>query len=56
MKVYSIKDFCKAFSISRSYFYKLKDQDKAPKTFNLGKKVMITSEAAHEWQKSMEAQ
>lgn len=55
-KAFTINDFCKAYSISRSLFYKLKDQDKAPKTFTLGKRVLISSEAAQEWQASMEAQ
>ena len=54
-QTYTINDFCKAYSISRSYFYKLKDQNKAPKTFSLGRKVLITAESASAWQKTMEA-
>jgi len=54
-KTYTINDFCKAYSISRSYFYKLKEQNKAPKTFTLGRKVLISMESAQEWQASMEA-
>lgn len=50
----SIDDFCKAYGISRSFFYKLKDQNKAPKTMKVGQKVLISSEAAQEWQQSME--
>jgi len=51
----TINDFCKAYSISRSYFYKLKEQDKAPKTFTLGRKVLISMESAQAWQESMES-
>jgi predicted DNA-binding transcriptional regulator AlpA len=54
-KAYTINDFCKAYSISRSLFYKLKEQGKAPKTFTLGKRVLISSEAAESWQESLEA-
>jgi len=55
-KSYTINDFCKAYSISRSYFYKLKEQNKAPRTYNLGKKVLISIDSAEQWQQSMEAQ
>jgi len=54
-KAFTINDVCKAYSISRSLFYKLQSQNKAPQTFNLGKRVLISSEAADVWQKSLEA-
>lgn len=54
-KAYTINDFCKAYSISRSLFYKLKDQGKAPKTFALGKRILISREAAQSWQENLEA-
>jgi len=53
-KAYTINDFCTAYSISRSLFYKLKEQGKAPHTFTLGKRVLISTEAAQSWQKTME--
>ena len=54
-KAYTINDFCKAYSISRSLFYKLKETGKTPKTFQLGSRILISSEAIEEWQKTMEA-
>ncbi len=53
-KAYTINSFCEAYSISRSLFYKLKEQGKAPNTFTLGKRVLISIESAQEWQKIME--
>lgn len=50
----TINDFCEAYSISRSYFYKLKEQNRAPKTFTLGRKVLISRQAAEEWQRTVE--
>lgn len=49
----SINEFCKQYGFSRSMFYKLKEQGKGPKTYNLGKKVFISKEAAEEWQKEI---
>jgi len=51
----SIADFCKANGISQSFFYKLMKQGKAPKTMQVGKRRLISAEAAQEWRKSMEA-
>jgi predicted DNA-binding transcriptional regulator AlpA len=53
-KAYTINSFCEAYSISRSLFYKLKEQGKAPHTFTLGNRVLISIESAEKWQASME--
>ncbi len=53
-KTYDINDFCEAQNISRSMFYKLIKQDKAPRLMKVGRKTLITSEAAEEWQQQME--
>jgi predicted DNA-binding transcriptional regulator AlpA len=50
---FSINEFCELYGFSRSYFYKLKEQGKAPKTYNLGKKVFISKESAEEWQRQV---
>ena len=52
----SIKDFCKSHGISISYFYKLKEQGKAPRIMSLGRRQLVSSEAAAEWRKEMEAE
>lgn len=54
-QAYSLNDFCKAYGISRSFFYKLQSQDKAPKTIKLNGKVLISAESANEWKKALEA-
>jgi len=53
-EVFSINTFCKAYGISRALFYKLQIDGKAPKTFNLGRRVLISREAAQAWLSRME--
>ncbi|MAZ75667.1 MAG: transcriptional regulator [Micavibrio sp.] len=48
-KVLTINQFCKLYGFTRSYFYKLKDQGKAPQTYNMGKRVYISVESAEKW-------
>lgn len=50
----SIKDFCTQHGISKNLFYKLEREGCAPKTINLGKRRLITAEAATEWRMSMQ--
>lgn len=53
-KAYTINEFCKAHDISRSLFYKLQVNGKGPETFTLGRRVLISVEAAEKWLKDME--
>lgn len=50
----SVEAFCKAHDISRSFFYKLASEGKAPRTMKVGRRTLISSEAAREWRASME--
>lgn len=50
----SIKDFCVLHGISKNLFYKLEKEGCAPKTIDLGKRRLITTEAAAEWRASMQ--
>jgi hypothetical protein len=52
--LHTIKDFCREHSISRSFFYKLRREKKAPRITIIGGRRYISSEAAAEWRKSME--
>jgi len=45
----SVNDFCKANSISRSMFYKLRRQGEAPRIMKVGRRTLVTAEAAQEW-------
>ena len=49
----SIPQFCEENGISRAFFYKLKDQGKAPKIIKLGSRSMITPEARLEWMEQL---
>jgi predicted DNA-binding transcriptional regulator AlpA len=50
----SVEEFCESHSISRSLFYKLHRDGKAPRIMKIGRRTLISNEAAIEWRKSME--
>lgn len=53
--VYTVSEFCAAHGdISRSFFYKLLKQGKAPRLMKVGSRVLISAEAAAEWRAKME--
>lgn len=51
---YDIPDFCHSHKISRSLFYKLLKQDLGPRLMRVGKRILISEEAAAEWRRAME--
>jgi hypothetical protein len=51
---YSVQSFCRAHSISRALFYKLAAQGRGPQVFHVGRRVLISTEAAAEWRRQME--
>ena len=53
-KAYSIDEFCNLYGISKSFFYKLKKQGKAPAIMSVGKRTLISSASALDWEKLME--
>jgi hypothetical protein len=53
---YTIDEFCQAERLSRSMFYKLARQGKAPRCFNVGAAVRISAEARHAWRREREAE
>src|SRR5262245_6656143 len=53
---FTIEDFCALHRLSRAMYYKLKEQDKAPREIRLGTKVLISREAAAEWRREREAE
>ena len=52
-QAYSIRDFCKAYGISRSYAY-LEIQAGRLKIFKAGRRTLISREAAEAWQRALE--
>lgn len=54
INTYSVEEFCNNFGISRAFFYKLNRQGKGPRLMKVGRRTLISSEAAEEWRKGME--
>ena len=52
---YSIEEFCRAHSITPSFFYKLLAQGKAPACMTLGRRRLISREEAARWRAVMTA-
>lgn len=54
---FTIQEFCFAHGgISRSFFYKLLSQGKAPRLMKVGHRTLISAEAAADWRVKMEAE
>ena len=51
---FSIGEFCRLNDISRSFFYMLRIKGKAPRVMKVGRRTLISAEAAAEWRKNME--
>ena len=51
---FSIQEFCKLHDISRSLFYVLREKGEAPRVMKVGRRTLISAEAAAEWRKNME--
>jgi len=54
-EVFSVSQFCEAHNISRATFYLLLKNGEGPKIFKVGKRTLISREAAAEWRKHLEA-
>jgi hypothetical protein len=50
----SIPTFCKAHGISPATFYNLRKRGKAPRTLLVGRRRLVSDEAAAEWRRAME--
>ena len=51
---YTIAEFCRSHSISKSFFYILMQSGRAPGTFTLGRRRFVTKESAALWRHRME--
>jgi hypothetical protein len=54
-QVLSVAEFCSAHRISRAKFYQLLGEGLAPASFFVGRRRLITQEAAGQWRTQMEA-
>jgi hypothetical protein len=50
-----ISAFCKAHNISRGLLYKLLRQGRGPALMKCGRRTLISTEAAAEWRRKLEA-
>ena len=53
---YTVSSFCEAHNISRSYLYWLWAEGQGPRRTKLGRRTLISGEAAAEWRRRMEAE
>ena len=53
---YSIEDFCQRYGFSRGHYYNLKYQGKGPREMKLGRRKIITDQAAADWEQEREAE
>lgn len=52
---YDIPGFCQAHHISRAFLYKLWKEGRGPRIIKIGRRTLISREAAAEWLRSLEA-
>jgi len=50
----TVAEFSQAHGFGRNRFYTLQREGLAPRTFRIGKRVMISVEAARDWREMME--
>jgi hypothetical protein len=53
-QAYSVAAFCTAFGIARSTFYRLLQAGGGPTICHVGRRTLISVEAAEEWRRRME--
>lgn len=52
---YTVPQFCDAHNISRAFFYQLLKNDSGPQVLKLGRRTLISGEAAAEWRRRLQA-
>lgn len=50
----TIPQFCDAHNISRTHLYELIKQGKGPRLMKVGRRTLISTEAAADWRQAME--
>jgi excisionase family DNA binding protein len=52
---YSIAEFCRAHGVSRAFVYALLKRGEGPAVMKVGRRTLVSVEAAAEWRRRMEA-
>jgi excisionase family DNA binding protein len=55
-QAYSVADFCNAFGIARSTFYRLLHEGRGPSLIHIGKRTLISVDAVDQWRRRMETE
>jgi predicted DNA-binding transcriptional regulator AlpA len=53
-QAFSIPEFCSQHGISRSYYFLLRQAGQAPRELRVGRRVLISREAAADWRRERE--
>ncbi len=54
MLAFSIAEFCRRHGISRAHFYNLLNSGDAPQVMRVGRRTLVSAEAAAQWRRRME--
>ena len=54
MLAFSIPEFCRRHGISRAHFYNLSKSGDAPAVMRVGRRTLVSAEAAAAWRRRME--
>jgi hypothetical protein len=54
-EAYSIVEFCRAHGVSRAFVYALLKRGEGPAVMKVGRRTLVSVEAAAEWRRRMEA-
>jgi hypothetical protein len=55
-QAYTLAEFCSAYAISRTFLYELNKKGQGPRLMRVGRRCLISAEAAADWRKQMETQ
>ena len=55
-RVFTIDEFCDAWHLSRSFYYRLRKTGRGPQEIRVGRKIFITVEDARAWEERMHRQ
>lgn len=51
---YTVPQFCGGYNLSRTHFYALLKEGKGPRLMKVGRRTLISAQAAADWCKRME--
>jgi hypothetical protein len=53
---FTVAQFCGDHQVSRTFFHELNKRGQGPRLMRVGRRVLISAEAAADWRKQMETQ